>query len=46
MTKKKNCKDKNLENNKEKKSVVIKAVSLKKCTYQRNFGLTQCGSAI
>lgn len=22
-----------------------KAVSLKKCTYQRNFGLTQCGGA-
>ncbi len=29
----------------EKKAPVKKAISLKNCTYQRNFGLTQCGSA-
>jgi len=34
------------EKKQEDKIVVKKVVSLKKCTYQRNFGLTQCGSAI
>lgn len=28
-----------------KNESVKKAISLKNCTYQRNFGLTQCGSA-
>ena len=46
MKEKKSCKPKGSENNEKKKRVVIKAVSLKNCTYQRNFGLTQCGSAI